>query len=356
MKMDIEDSLEIDLKPLIARVAAGQYLTEEDAIAAFNVIMTGHATPAQIGAFLMGLRVRGETVDEITAAARVMRSKGTPVSAPSNAIDVVGTGGDGVGTYNISTAAAIVAAACGVKVAKHGNRAASSKSGSADVLGELGVNLDAGPEIIARCMADIGIGFMFAQRFHGAMKHVGPMRTELGIRTIFNLLGPLANPVEARFELMGIFSEQWLEPLAQVLGRLGLERAWVVHGSDGLDEITTTGPTYVAEYHKGTVRRFIITPEEAGLPVASLDDLKGADPAHNASAIRDMLSGARSAYRDVVLLNAAAAIVITGGAISLADGVQMAAKAVDTGVARDVLARLVTVSNTPVVLPQESSE
>ncbi|MBE1237139.1 anthranilate phosphoribosyltransferase [Phaeovibrio sulfidiphilus] len=342
--LQVED---IDFKPLIALVASGQTLTERDAERAFDIIMTGNATPAQIGAFLMGLRVRGETVDEITAAARVLRSKAVSVQAPEDAIDVVGTGGDGVGTYNISTAASIVAAAAGARVAKHGNRAASSRSGSADVLGELGLNLDAPPEVFLRCMEETGIGFMFAQRYHGAMKHVGPMRYELGVRTIFNLLGPLANPVAATFELMGIYSEQWLEPIAETLGRLGLKRAWVVHGSDGLDEITTTGPTHVAEFHQGTVRRFQIVPEDAGLPRASLEDLKGDDAAFNARAIRDLFAGVRSPYRDVVLLNAAAAIVITGLEDTLRDGVGRAAAAIDSGRAGQVLDLLVRLSNEP---------
>ncbi|CCG07169.1 anthranilate phosphoribosyltransferase [Pararhodospirillum photometricum] len=336
---------DIDMKPLIAMVATGRPLSEADAARAFEAIMSGNATPAQMGAFLMALRVRGETVEEITAAARIMRAKATPITAPEGAIDLVGTGGDCAGTYNISTAAALVTAACGVPVAKHGNRAASSKSGSADVLAALGINLEAEPTRVEASLREVGIGFMFAQRHHSAMKHVAPVRGELGTRTLFNLLGPLANPAGARFELMGVFADTWVEPLAQVLGRLGAERAWVVHGSDGLDEVTTTGPTLVAEYRAGVVRRFTITPGDAGLPVAKPEDLKGGDPATNADAVRALLAGQPGPYRDIVVLNAAAALVVAGRASSLSEGAAQAQAAIDSGKALDVLTRMVAVTN-----------
>ncbi|ABC22696.1 anthranilate phosphoribosyltransferase [Rhodospirillum rubrum] len=336
-----------DIKGLIAMVATGRPLSEADATRAFEAIMSGNATPAQIGGFLMALRVRGETVAEITAAARTMRDKAARIQAPAGAIDIVGTGGDCAGTYNISTAAALVTAACGVPVAKHGNRAASSKSGSADVLAALGVNLDADLALVERSIAEVGIGFMFAQRHHSAMKHVAPARSELGTRTIFNLLGPLANPAGARFELMGVFAQEWVEPLAEVLGRLGAERAWVVHGSDGLDEITTTGPTHVAEFRGGVVRSFDITPADAGLPLAKAEDLQGADPEANAQALRALLEGVKTPYRDIVVFNAAAALVVAGAAEDLATGAARAAQAIDSGAAKDTLARMIAIIGAP---------
>jgi anthranilate phosphoribosyltransferase len=293
----------------------------------------------------MALRVRGETVEEITAAARIMREKAARVRAPKDAIDIVGTGGDASGTYNISTGASLVCAACGLTVAKHGNRAASSKSGSADALAALGVNLDAPLSLVEKAIAEIGIGFMFAQRHHSAMKHVAPVRGELATRTIFNLLGPLANPAGARLEVMGVYAAQWVAPLAEVLGRLGAERAWVVHGSDGLDEITTTGPTMVAEFRGGVVREFSITPEDAGLPRATPQDLKGGTPEDNAQAIRAMLDGAPGPYRDIVVFNAAAALVVAGKAETLKQGATLAQEAIDSGAAKATLAKLVAITN-----------
>jgi len=289
------------LKPVLAKVADGNTLGADEAEAAFDIIMSGDATDAQIGAFLMALRVRGETVDEITGAVRTMRAKALAVKAPDGAIDVVGTGGDGSGTYNISTAAAIVVAACGVPVAKHGNRALSSKSGAADVLAALGVNLDADMALVERSISEAGIGFLMAPRHHSAMKYVGPARVEMGTRTIFNLLGPLSNPAGVKRQFTGVFARDWIEPLANVLKNLGCEAAWVVHGSDGLDEMTTTGPTYVAELKNGKVKTFEVTPEDAGLPTARPADLKGADAQHNADALTAVLDGAEGAYRDVVL-------------------------------------------------------
>ena len=290
-----------DLKPLLAKVADGASLTVDEAETAFTIIMSGQATEAQIGAFLMALRVRGETVDEITGAVRTMRAKALAVKAPEGAIDVVGTGGDGSGTYNISTAAAIVVAGSGVPVAKHGNKALSSKSGAADVLTALGVNIDADLSLVERAIAEAGIGFLMAPRHHSAMKYVGPARVEMGTRTIFNLLGPLSNPAGVKRQFTGVFARQWIEPLARVLGNLGCERAWVVHGSDGLDELTTTGPSFVAELRDGAVSTFEVTPEDTGLPKAAPEDLKGGDPDGNAQARKD------KAAEPVVLLSPACA-------------------------------------------------
>ncbi len=331
-------------KKLLSLVANGDKLSQAQAEEAFEIIMSGNATPSQIGAMLMGLRLRGETVDEITGAARVMRAKAVPIQAPPGAIDTCGTGGDASGTFNISTGAAIVVAACGVPVAKHGNRAASSKSGSADVLAALGVNLDADMALVAESLRVNNIGFMMAPRHHAAMRHVGPTRVELGTRTIFNLLGPLANPAAAKRQLLGVFSRQWIAPVAEVLGQLGSERAWVVHGSDGLDELTTTGASYVAELKDGKVTTFEVTPEDAGLARVTADALKGGDPEHNAQAIIAMLDGATGPYRDIVLLNAAAALIVAGKAADLKAGVKLAAEAIASGKAKATLAALVATS------------
>ena len=331
-------------KRLLALVANGDKLSQAQAEEAFEIIMSGNATPSQIGAMLMGLRLRGETVDEITGAARVMRAKAVPIQAPPGAIDTCGTGGDASGTYNISTGAALVVAACGVPVAKHGNRAASSKSGSADVLAALGVNLDADMALVAESLRVNNIGFMMAPRHHAAMRHVGPTRVELGTRTIFNLLGPLANPAAAKRQLLGVFSRQWIAPVAETLGQLGSERAWVVHGSDGLDELTTTGTSYVAELKDGKVATFEVTPEDAGLPRVAADALKGGDPAFNAKAIHAMLDGAPGPYRDIVLLNAAAALIVAGKAADLKAGVKLVAEAIASGKAKATLAALVATS------------
>ena len=333
-------------RQLIAQVADGTALSEQEAREAFDIMMSGDATPAQVGGFLMALRVRGETVDEITGGARVMREKALSVSAPPGSLDTCGTGGDASGTYNISTAAAIVLAAAGVPIAKHGNRAMSSKSGSADVLAELGVNIEAESEIVELCLNKLGIAFMLAPRHHSAMRHVGPVRAELGTRTIFNLLGPLANPANTKRQLIGVFDRKWIAPMAKVLGRMGSEHVWVVHGSDGLDELTTTGITHVAEFEDGTLREFDVAPEDAGLPRADLAALKGGDAAHNAQAIEDLLAGAPSAYRDIVLLNAAAALVVADKVENLKDGVAMAARTIDDGLAAEKLAAWAALSNT----------
>ena len=334
-----------DFKSYLATIADGGVLTPKDAEGAFTLIMNGEATPAQMGAFLMGLRMRGVTVTELTAGASIMRAKAKMVAAPADAIDIVGTGGDGAHTYNISTAAVLVVAGCGVTIAKHGNKAASSKSGTADALSILGLKLDIEPDAIERCIKEAGVGFMFAPAHHTAMKYVGPVRAELGIRTIFNLLGPLSNPAFVKRQTIGVFDKRWVEPFAEVLRNLGSEKAWVVHGSDGLDELTTTGPTFVAELDNGKIRTFEVTPEEAGLKRATLKDLRGGEPAYNAAAITRLLDGETGPYRDIVLLNSAAALIVAGRVSTLKEGVEMAAQAIDSGAAKKSLARLVAVSN-----------
>ncbi len=334
----------MELRTLIGQVATGAVLTREQASAAFDLMMSGEATPSQMGGLLMALRVRGETIDEITGAVTAMRSKMLRVEAPPNAIDVVGTGGDASGSYNISTCAALIVAGCGVPVAKHGNRALSSRSGAADVLTALGVRIDISPDHISRCIAGAGIGFMFAPAHHPAMKHVGPTRVELGTRTIFNLLGPLSNPAGVKRQMVGVFSKQWVEPLAQVLNNLGCEAAYVVHGSDGLDEITISGPTSVAALENGVVRTFEITPEEVGLKRAKAEALRGGDAEHNAKALMGVLKGERGPFRDVAVLNASAALVVAGKAKDLKDGVALAQKSIDSGEAEGALERLIVIS------------
>ncbi len=332
-------------KPLIAKVAAGATLTRAEAVIAFDSMLSGEVTPSQMGGFLMALRVRGESVDEITGAVAAMRAKMLGVAAPADAIDIVGTGGDDSGTYNVSTLAAIIAAACGVPVAKHGNRAASSRSGAADTLTALGVKIGLAPDGVERCIREAGIGFMMAPSHHAAMRHVGPTRVELGTRTIFNLLGPLSNPAGVKRQLVGVFSATWLAPIAEVLRNLGSERVWVTHGVDGLDEITTTGPTKVVELRDGAIRAFEVTPEEAGLARAEPAALKGGEPAENAKALAEVLDGATGSYRDVALINSGAALMIAGKAASLKEGVAQGDAAIRSGAARRVLDRLIAVSN-----------
>jgi anthranilate phosphoribosyltransferase len=334
-----------DLKPLIGKVAAGTPLTRAEAREAFGVMMSGDATPSQIGGFLMALRVRGETVDEITGAVEIMREKMLRVAAPADAIDIVGTGGDASGSFNISTCAAFVAAGAGLKVAKHGNRALSSKSGAADVLMALGVKLDIGPERISDCIGQAGVGFMFAPSHHSSMKHVGPSRVELGTRTIFNLLGPLSNPAGARRQVTGVFSRQWVEPLAHVLKNLGSEACWICHGEGGMDEIVPTGTTWISEMKDGQVTSFEITPEAVGLKRSSFAELKGGEAAQNADALRHVLAGNPSAFRDAAVMTAGAALVVAGKAADLTQGVSAAQTAIDSGAAEAALATLVKVSN-----------
>ena len=332
-------------KPLIAKVATSASLTRAEAESAFDDMLSGEVTPAQMAAFLMALRVRGETVEEITGAVTAMRRKMLRVEAPADAVDIVGTGGDGAGTWNVSTLASIILAACDVPVAKHGNRAASSKSGSSDVLTSLGVAIGISKASVEACIKEAGIGFMMAQTHHAAMRHVGPVRVELGTRTIFNILGPLSNPAGVTRQVIGTFSSALLEPMAQVLRNMGSQRVWLVHGSDGLDELTTTGPTRVVALENGAIRSFDVTPEDAGLARASAADLKGGDPAQNAVALRAVLDGTRSAYRDIAVLNAAAALVVAGRAASLMAGAEQASAVLQSGKARATLAKLVDVSN-----------
>ncbi|MBK1659258.1 anthranilate phosphoribosyltransferase [Paracraurococcus ruber] len=327
------------LKPVLARLAAGERLAESEAEAAFGIIMAGEATPAQIAGLLMAMRVRGETVPEITGAVRAMRARMAAIEAPRDAIDIVGTGGDGSGSLNISTATSLVVAACGVPVAKHGNRALSSKSGAADALAALGVNLDVPMDRLEAVLHAAGMVFLWAPRHHASMRHAAGPRVELATRTIFNILGPLANPARVRRQLTGAFSPAWLRPMAETLARLGCEAAWVVHGQ-GLDEIALCGETQVAALEAGAIREFTIAPEDAGLDRAPPEAIRGGEPAENAEALRALLAGTPGAYRDIVLLNAAAALVVAGRAADLRAGAGLAARAIDSGAAAGVLARL----------------
>lgn len=334
------------LSASIRALSAGHLPQTGDLQAAFDALMEGEADPVEIGGFLIGLAAVGETPEALAVGARAMRARMTPVTAPDGAIDTCGTGGDARGTWNISTAAAIVAAGAGAVVAKHGNKAASSRSGSAEILEALGVNLFAPVGKVEQALAEAGVGFLFAQAHHGAVRHVGPARKILGVRTIFNLLGPLSNPAGAKRQLLGVFDARWLEPMAAALRDLGAERAWIVHGHDGLDELTTTGESHVAELRPdGEIRSFSVTPEEAGLKRASLDQLKGGDPRFNARALEALLDGEPGAYRDIVLLNAAAALMLAGKSQDLRSGAALAGDSIDAGKARRALDRLVEISN-----------
>ncbi|MCU0829050.1 MAG: anthranilate phosphoribosyltransferase [Tabrizicola sp.] len=332
------------LKPLIG-TAANRPLTRQEAEAAFNALFEGQGTPAQMGGFLMALRTRGETVDEYAAAASVMRSKCNAVQAPPGAMDIVGTGGDGKGTLNISTATAFVVAGAGVTVAKHGNRNLSSKSGAADALTEMGLNVMIGPDVVERCLNEAGIGFMMAPMHHPAIRHVMPVRAELGTRTIFNILGPLTNPAGVKRQLTGAFSDALIRPMAETLLALGSEKAWLVHGSDGTDEITICGPTAVSALENGAVRDFIVHPEDAGLAPHPFEAILGGTPSENAAAFRALLDGTPGAYRDAVLLNAAAALVVADRVGTLTEGVALAREAIDSGAARDKVRMLAHLTN-----------
>ncbi len=332
-------------RPFLAAAMSGRALSADEMRAAMGVVLDGAATDIELAGFLAALRARGETVEEIAAAASEMRSRALAVDAPDEAIDTAGTGGDGADTYNISTAAALIIAGAGVPVAKHGNKAASSKSGSSEVLEALGVKLDIPPALISRCIREANIGFMFAALHHGAVRHAATARKALGVRTMFNVLGPLSNPAGAKRQLLGVFSRDLLRPVAEVLPRLGVLSAWVVHGEDGLDELTTTTHTYVAELRDGVVREFTISPADAGLPLAAAHDLKGGDPSENAAAIKRLLDGEHGAYRDVAVLNAAAALVVSNVAADLKDGARRAEEAIDSGAAASALAKLAEISN-----------
>ena len=333
-----------DFSTVLRRLAVGEKLTQDASARAFATLMAGDVSPVRMSAFLTAFAVRDATTEEIVGAARAMRLAMRRIEAPDGAIDLCGTGGDGHGTLNVSTAAAFVVAACGVPVAKHGNRNMSSRTGTADVLEALGVRIDLEPAAAERCLREAGICFLFAQTYHPAMKHVASIRRELGFRTIFNLLGPLSNPGGVRRQLLGVYSRDWLVPVAHVLAKLGAEKAWVVHGSDGLDEMTTTGVSHVAVLDDGKVTTMTVAPQDVGLEHASLAALKGGIPDDNADAIRKLLGGARGAFRDIVILNAGAALVVADKARDLKDGIARAAQAIDTGAAANVLAKLETVS------------
>ena len=334
------------LKPLIA-IACARPLTRAEAEQAFNILFEGEATPAQLGGFLMALRTRGETVDEFAAAASVMRAKCNPVRAPAGAMDIVGTGGDGKGTLNISTATAFVVAGAGVVVAKHGNKNLSSKSGAADALTALGINVMVGADVVERAVAQVGIGFMMAPMHHPATRHVNAARAELGTRTIFNILGPLTNPAGVKRQLTGVFSRALIRPMAETLRELGSEAAWLVHGGDGTDELSIAGISHVAALENGAVNEFDLHPEQAGLPTHPFEAILGGTPTENAGALRALLNGATGAYRDAVLLNAAAALVVAGRADGLAQGVEMARESIDSGVAKSKLADLAALTSAP---------
>lgn len=333
------------VKSIISELADGLTPTGSALESAFDAILSGTSDPVQISAFLMGLRMKGETVDDLLAGARVMRAHARKVEAPPNVVDTCGTGGLPFISLNTSTAAAIVAAAAGAVVAKHGNRSVPPKTGSADVLEALGVNLNVSEGQLAQCLEQAGIAFMFAQAHHSAMRHVAPVRKTLGIRTIFNLLGPLSNPAGAKFQVMGVFDKSWSEKMASVLNALGAQHAWIVHGEDGLDEITTTGETFVVEIKEGNLSSFSVTPESVGLQRHSLDTIKGGNVAFNADAIKAILSGEKNAFRDIVALNAGASLFVCGVASSYAEGVEIALAAIDSGKAAETLATLIRVSN-----------
>jgi anthranilate phosphoribosyltransferase len=334
----------MSLKPVLARLALGETLSEAEAEQAFGIIMEGEATPAQIAGLLMAMRVRGETVAEMTGAVRAMRARMTAIKAPPGAIDLVGTGGDGVGTLNISTAATFVVAACGVPVAKHGNRALSSKSGASDVLSALGINLDMPVPALAEVLRRVGMVFLMAPRHHAALRHAAGPRVELATRTIFNLLGPLTSPARVTRQVTGAFAPQWLRPMAETLARTGTEHAWLVHGQ-GLDELTLAGPSNVVELKGGSIREFSIVPEDAGLPRAPTEALLGGDPNQNAAALVALLRGTHGPYRDCVVLNAAAALVVAGVENDLRTAASRATRAIDDGAAMDVLERLRAATN-----------
>jgi len=335
----------VDVQTALARAVGRESFSESEMEAVMGQIMAGAATPAQIGGLLVALRMKGETVEEITGAAQMLRSRMKRVEVPPDAVDIVGTGGDSHGTYNVSTCAALITAGAGVRVAKHGNRRVSSKSGASDVLAELGVKLDVPFDTISRCVSQAGIGFLWAPQHHPAMKHWAAIRGELGIRTIFNLLGPISNPGGVKRQIVGVFSWHWVEPVAHVLNNLGARHVWVVHGHDGLDELTTTGATDVAELKDGRIEVFEVTPADAGLSPAKLSDLRGGDEKENAAAIREVLAGKRTPLRDIAVLNAAAALIVADKATNLMDGAALAAHSIESGAARAALDKLVAISN-----------
>ena len=334
-----------EIRQALHKIADGKDLTGEEMRGVMRIIMAGEATASQIGAFLMGMRIKGETVGEIAAAVSILREQMVPVVAPEGAIDIVGTGGDGLGSLNISTATALVVAGAGVPVAKHGNKALSSRSGASQVLEALGVKLDLTPDQIGKTIAQAGIGFMFAPSHHPAMRHVGPARAEMGVRTLFNLLGPQSNPAGVRRYLLGVYSQQWVEPVAAALLANRAIKAWVVHSSEGLDELSTSGTNFVAQIAHGDLRSFELHPEKLGLALTDPKDLLGGEPSENAAAMVALFDGAPGAYRDTVLLNAGAGLLVADKVETIEDGIALARQTVDSGKARDALARLVAISN-----------
>lgn len=333
------------LKPFIATVSAGKALSRAEAEQAFKVIMEGRASPAQIAAFLVALRMRGETVEEIAGATAVIRGKALALKAPPDAMDIVGTGGDGAGTLNISTGAALVVAGCGVPVAKHGNRAMSSRSGTADVQTQLGINVNADFSLIEKSLREANFGFLMAPRHHESFKYVGPVRAEIGIRTMFNILGPLCNPAGVKRYLLGVYAEEWVRPMAEALAALGCEKAWVVHGAGGLDELSTLGPNKVCMVEGARVTEMQIAPEDAGLPRADLDQIKGGDSHYNAQRLTALLNGEKDAYREIVLFSAAAALIVAGKVQDIKEGVNIAGMAIDNGSALGVLDAVKRITN-----------
>ncbi len=327
-----------EIQDILTELACGRDLNASSAERAFQIIMSGGATPAQISALLMGLRQKGETVEEITAGARVLRHKAQTFTAPDNAIDTCGTGGDGKRTFNISTAVAIVAASCGVPVVKHGNRSVTSASGSSDILSELGVRIDAAAETSQAALADTNLCFLMAPLYHKAMRHVAPIRQELGLRTIFNLLGPLANPARTKRQLLGVYDKAWSQPLASVLHNLGVVRAWVVHGNDGMDEITTTDTSHIVSLDHGTITELTLDPRDYGFDLVNQSALTGGLPEENAKSLQQLLSGEKNAYYDIVVLNSAAALIVAGRCDTIEEGCVIARAAIDTGQAKYTLA------------------
>jgi anthranilate phosphoribosyltransferase len=333
-----------EIQPLLLKVVERENLTVEESARAFQMVMSGGMTPAQIAAFLVALRMKGETVAEIVGAVQAMRLKALPFTAPEGAIDTCGTGGDGQRTYNISTAAAIVTAGCGVPVVKHGNRSVSSHSGSADVLSQLGINIQASPETMQRALAECGLCFLMAPAYHKAMRNVAPIRQELRLRTLYNLLGPLSNPAQVKRQLIGVFDKKWLQPLAEVLRDLGTEKAWLVHSEDGMDELSISALTHVVSLDNGAIKSFTVAPEDAGLDRHDITSIKGGLPDANARALEQLLKGQPSAYRDIVLLNSAAALIVAGRCNDLREGVALATQSIDSGKARAVLDTLILIT------------
>ncbi|RPF90769.1 MAG: anthranilate phosphoribosyltransferase [Rhizobiales bacterium TMED168] len=334
-----------DFNKILSKIHQKEGLSNQDSYFSFNYILEGKANERQIEKFLLGLRNRGEKIEEIIAATRVMREKSLKVSAPNSAIDTCGTGGSGSGKYNVSTAASLVAAGAGSIIAKHGNRSLSSKSGSSQVLEELGVKLDIEPKKITKCMERANIGFMFAPNHHPAMKYVGPVRQKLGVRTIFNILGPLSNPANVKKQLIGVFDKKWLKPMAETLKNLGSQRALLVNGSDGFDELTTTGISNVTELNEGNIVSYKINPKDLGLKLSKTNDLIGGDPKQNAKKIILLLEGERGPYRDIVLLNSAAALYVDNKVRNFLDGISVSKNSIDNGNAKNALKNLVQVSN-----------